>query len=123
MIEPAVLLIDDDPTQLRIYGWIMQAAHFRPCSALVTHAGVDYPDAEVAAVVLDYRLASGISPVDIAMQVRSRYPRAPILLLSDVYGLPADIAPHVDDFVRKGEPEKLLTTLKKLISRPPGRTA
>lgn len=123
MNECAVLLIDDDPSQLRIYGWIMQAAHYRACPALVTYAGVEFPDEPISAIILDYRLTCGISSVDIAKQVRVRYPGVPILVLSDVYGLPSDIAPYVNEFVRKGEPEKLLATLSRLIHPPSGRAA
>jgi hypothetical protein len=47
--------------------------------------------------------------------VRSRLPKAPILLLSDVWGVPADVAPFVRGFVRKGEPAKLVETLHDLL--------
>jgi hypothetical protein len=47
--------------------------------------------------------------------MRSLYPAAPIILLSDVWNLPTEIAPYVADFVRKGEPAKLLGTLSRLL--------
>jgi DNA-binding response OmpR family regulator len=57
MKKPIVLIVDDDPSHLRIYGWIIQAAGFDPLSALVTHTDVELPDgAAVDLVLLDYHL-------------------------------------------------------------------
>jgi hypothetical protein len=48
-------------------------------------------------------------------QLRERYPAVPILILSDMYEAPADTAPFVQGFVRKGNPELLLSTLRDLV--------
>ena len=50
----------------------------------------------------------------------SQYPDAPILLLSDVSSLPPDIAPYVKEFVRKGEPARLMTTLQRMLPKAEG---
>jgi hypothetical protein len=34
MKKPAVLIVDDDPSHLRIYGWIIQSAGFESVSAI-----------------------------------------------------------------------------------------
>jgi hypothetical protein len=47
-------------------------------------------------------------------QVKERYPAIPIVILSDLYDAPADTAPLVQGFVRKGNPEQLLSTLQEL---------
>ena len=116
---PTVLIIDDDPVHLQIYGWILKSAGFIPCPALVNSNGVDIPNGSpVDVVVLDYRLTGGMKATDAARLVSGAYPNAPIILLSDIYGIPDDIAPYIKAFVRKGEPEKLIATVKKCAHLP-----
>jgi len=55
MKKAAVLIIDDDPSHLRIYGWIMQSAGFEAFSALVTFDALNLPDADIDLVLLDYQ--------------------------------------------------------------------
>lgn len=109
----SVLIVDDDPTHLRIYGWIVDAAGYEALPALVTGNRIDFPDRAVHIVVMDYRLTAQMTAVQAAEAVRQRYPEAPVVLLSDVYDLPADIAPYVQAFVRKGEPAKLVDALRR----------
>ena len=117
-----VLIIDDDPTHLRIYGWIIGAAGYEALPALVTAGEIRFPEEPVDLVVMDYRLSGQITAVSAAQETRRRYPGAPIIVLSDMYDLPADIAPYAQAFVRKGEPAKLVETLaampRAVSSRP-----
>jgi DNA-binding NtrC family response regulator len=110
----SVLIIDDDPTHLRIYGWIIDAAGYEALPALVTADRIDYPQGQVNIVVMDYRLTGQLTAVEAAIATKGRYPAAPIVVLSDVYDLPADIEPYAQAFVRKGEPAKLVATLERL---------
>ena len=113
--QVSILLMDDDPAHLQIYRMIMETAGFRGLPLLVSTRGLEFPENEtIDAVLLDYRLAPNISATDVAKRVKQKYPSAPIVLLSDVYDAPADIAPLVQGFVRKGNPALLLTTLRKL---------
>jgi len=41
-----------------------------------------------------------------------------MILLSDALTLPEDIAPFVQDFVRKGDPPKLVNLLQQYLSPP-----
>lgn len=116
MPKPSILVVDDDPDHLRIYGWIMNAAGFNAVTAQVHGSGVNLPgDGRFDVVVLDYRLTGAITAVDAAQQIRAKYPEAPIVILSDVFGMPDDIAPYAQRFVRKGEPEKLISTIRSLV--------
>ena len=115
----SVLIIDDDPVHLQIYRFIVESVGFRGLPVPVTLRGLKFPDDEpVNAVLLDHRLPPNISVRHVALQVKARYPSAPILLLSDLGDLPADVAPFVQAFVRKGNPEKLLETLRSLLAQP-----
>jgi DNA-binding NtrC family response regulator len=109
-----VLIIDDDPMHLRIYGWIIDQAGYEARPALVTADRVEFPPEQVDVVVMDYRLTGQLPAVAAAEAAQARYPGAPIIVLSDVYDLPADIAPYARAFVRKGEPAKLVETLAEV---------
>jgi DNA-binding response OmpR family regulator len=110
--NPGVLIVDDDPAHLEIYGLIVQKAGFEPVTLLVRFSGVDlFPDARIGLVLLDYRLNSIKTAPEIAQEVRAKFPHAPIILLTDLWSLPADVAPFVVQFVRKGDPAKLLEVL------------
>lgn len=107
-----VLIVDDDPSHLKIYSWVVERGGFRSVTALVQRDNVKLPEAEeIDLAVLDYRLGVGLSAVDVAKRLQIIYPDTPILVLSDLYGMPEDIAPYVSGFVRKGEPQQLLDTI------------
>lgn len=116
MNSPAVLIIDDDPAHLRIYGWIIQAAGFSSVPALVSRDQIELPSAPVDLVLLDYHL-NGIEAADVAQRVRERFSAVPILVLSDALMLPDDVAPRVDGFIRKGDPARLVETVSRVLGR------
>ena len=113
MKKPVVLIIDDDPSHLRIYGWIVQSAGFESVSALVTFDSLDLPHVEVDLVLLDYHLNGRLTAPDVAKLSRNQYKAAPILVLSDAMMMPDDIAPFVDGFIRKGDPARLVETVSE----------
>lgn len=111
MKKPAVLIIDDDPSHLRIYGWIIQSAGFESISALVGPDALELPESQIDLVLLDYHLNGGATAAEIAQQLRTKYHTAPIFVLSDAIMMPDDIAPFVDGFIRKGDPARLVETV------------
>ena len=117
----SVLIVDDDPIHLRIYGWIVEAAGYRALPAQVRFTGVDLPDDPADLVLLDYRLGRLTKATEIAKLIRSRLPDVPVIVLSESLVLPEDIAPMVQGFVRKGDPAKLVDTLHKMLQ--PGSEA
>jgi DNA-binding response OmpR family regulator len=113
-----ILIVDDDPSHLDIYGKIVQFAGFEPVPVVVRFVGPDpFPDASIDLVLLDYRLNSVKTSPEIAQDIRSTFPGAPIVLLSDLWSTPADIAPFVDQFVRKGEPARLLEVIRSYLNK------
>jgi DNA-binding response OmpR family regulator len=114
-----VLIVDDDPTHLEIYGLLLQHAGYEPVPALVKFAGVEIPkDDTIGLVLLDYRPKSLRTSTELARELRASLPDAPIVVLSDLWSLPADIAPYVTGFVRKGQPAQLLQVVEKLLAQP-----
>jgi CheY-like chemotaxis protein len=116
---PAVLIIDDDPSHLRIYGWIVKHAGFESLTTLATVGDLVLPSAHVDLVLLDYHLAGNMKATSVAKLVRETYPDAPILILSDAMMMPDDIGPHVDGFIRKGDPARLVETVTRQLSQIP----
>jgi DNA-binding NtrC family response regulator len=118
---PRVLIIDDDATHLEIYGLILEKAGFRPIPVLVKFQGPEFPpDTDVAVVVLDYRLNSIKTAPEVAQEARIRYPNSPVVVLSDVWSMPTDIAPYAEKFIRKGEPQQLIDAIRTLMVNASG---
>ncbi len=113
--HPKVLILDDDPMHLEIYSLLMKQAGYEALPTLVRFVGTEIPTGEwIGLVLLDYRLNSTKTSPEFASEIRSLYPGVPIIVLSDLWSLPTDIAPFVNGFVRKGEPAKLLETVSLL---------
>jgi CheY-like chemotaxis protein len=112
-----VVILDDDPSHLRIYGWIVEAAGYKPLPTLVRMEGFDLPQEHVDLVLLDYHLAGRMTAPEAAAKIRAAMPSTPILVLSDMLMLPADVESLVDGFVRKGDPGKLVAKLKETLQR------
>lgn len=110
----SVLIIDDDPVHLQIYGWILKSAGFRPMPILVAGSSIKMPENQsIDVAVLDYRLMGKLKAADAAESIHSALPNIPIILLLDIYDVPEDIAPHIAAFVRKGQPEKLIDAINQ----------
>ncbi|MFZ0704771.1 MAG: response regulator [Candidatus Korobacteraceae bacterium] len=109
---PTVLIVDDDPSHLKIYSWIVERGGYRTVPVLAWAQPLAIPETEsIDLALVDYRLGESVSAPVVAKQVRSAFPAAPILVLSDMMYMPEDMAPHATAFVRKGNPEQLLQTL------------
>ncbi len=118
--KPQVLIIDDDSSHLRIYGWILNAAGFHSIPALVVGDSLDLPaNQPVDIIVLNYRLSGALTAVQVAAKVRQFFPDSPIIVLSDLFGMPDDIAAFAQTFVRKGQPEMLIATIRLMTHREP----
>jgi len=122
--QPKVLIVDDDPSHLEIYGLLIKQAGYEPLPTQVKFAGADIPqNAGIGLVLLDYKLQSLRTSAEFAREIRDLYPAVPIVLLSDLWSLPEDVAPFVDEFVRKGQPSRLLEVVGRLLPRTPQTAA
>jgi CheY-like chemotaxis protein len=117
--QPKVLILDDDPMHLEIYCLLLKQAGYDTLPSLVRFAGIAVPCGQcLGLVLLDYRLNSMKTSPEFAQEIRAAYPLVPIIVLSDLWSLPTDIAPFVTSFVRKGEPAKLLETIAQYFMAP-----
>jgi CheY-like chemotaxis protein len=67
----------------------------------------------VAAVLIEYK-SEGVDAEAIALHVKQRFPRQPIILLSAYFDLPERVLWLVDEYVMRSEP---LEALEKVIER------
>jgi len=114
--EATILIVDDDRLHLKLYTWILQAEGYKCESALVQSTSVDLPsDTTVDLVLLDYRLSSSLSPLDVIEQLKSKFPAAPIVILSEMQWMPDDMRSHAQAFINKGDPKKLVETINGIV--------
>src|SRR6185312_3038910 len=110
-----VLFIDDDPQHLKLYQWVIQRGPFTVVPLLVGGAGLpSLPGHAPDVIALDYRLRGSLTSVEVAQELKLKYPATPIVVLSEMEWLPDDVAPYSTAFVRKGNPDLLLQTLTRL---------
>jgi DNA-binding response OmpR family regulator len=114
--RPNVLIIDDDPSHLKLYSWILEAQGFRAFTTLVGTKAPTFDDhPEVNLVILDYSFRTGVKATEVAQNIRRRWAEMRIVVLSDMMWMPDDIAPLANGFVRKGEPEQLVAKVAELM--------
>jgi DNA-binding NtrC family response regulator len=111
-----VLIVDDNPSHLKLYSWIVEQRGWKAITALVGSTKVNLPEAAAVDVILqDYRLSSTLTAVDVAKLLKQEYPLAPIVVLSEMPWMPDDMRGHAAAFVHKGEPQRLLDTLDAIM--------
>ncbi len=111
-----VLIIDDDPLHLTLYTWILAREGFKTKTTLVGSADVELPSSEIIdLVLLDYRLNGSRTAAQVAEQVRSVFPSAPIVVLSELPWMPDDVRSYAAAFVNKGDPQKLIAAITSVL--------
>lgn len=111
---PNILILDDDPSHLKIYSWIAEQAGFHALPVEVRSTSLQLPQGEdVQLVLMDYRYSSSLTATDIVEEIKAKYPDVPIAVLSELYGMPADMQQHASAFIRKGDPQSLVNRLRK----------
>lgn len=119
MSKNTVLIVDDDPTHLRLYTWVVQKAGHLALPCQVTGGELDLPQQPTFDVsVLDYKLGT-LTAENVARRLKSIAPDRPIIVMSDMMWMPDDVAPYAAGFVRKGEPEQLLDLIAEVLANSP----
>lgn len=114
--ETTILIVDDDQLHLTLYTWILQGEGYKCKTALVKSTSVDLPsDAAIDLVLLDYRLSSSLTPLDVIEQLKRAFPGVPIVILSEMQWVPDDVKDHVLAFINKGDPKRLVETINGIL--------
>jgi CheY-like chemotaxis protein len=115
-LDCTVLIIDDDPLHLKLYTWILQRNGYKCLTAQVKSTSVELPKgAALDVVLLDFRLSSSLSAIDVAKQVKLAFPSIPILVLSELQWMPEEMREYATDFVNKGDPQKLVERIAEVV--------
>lgn len=115
MAKPVVMIVDDDPSHLKLYGWIVERGGFAVHPVLAAGQAATLPLVSADVAVLDYRLGP-IKSIDVAQRLRQSAPPQPIILLSDALWMPEEFTDVASKFVRKGEPQQLLDAIAELLN-------
>lgn len=108
------MIVDDDPSHLQLYGWIIERGGFGVHPVLATGNVASLPLVDADLAVLDYKLGPLRSP-DVARRWLDQCPNRPIIVLSDGPWLPDEFAGITKSFIRKGEPQQLIDTIASLL--------
>lgn len=108
------MMVDDDPSHLQLYSWIIERGGFAVHGVLAANTLARTPLVASDLTVLDYRLGP-LRAIDVAHRVLELSPGKPIVLLSDVQWLPDEFVPLDVRFIRKGEPQQLIDTIAELL--------
>ena len=111
-----ILIIDDDELHLTLYTWILQGQGYKCETALVRSTSVDLPEnVSIDLVLLDYRLSSSLTAVDVVKQVKTAFSSVPVVVLSELQWMPDDMKDHAIAFINKGDPKRLVETINNLV--------
>jgi DNA-binding response OmpR family regulator len=114
--KPRILIVDDEPTHLKLYSWILAREGFTTSTVLVESDGVQLPqEQQFNLVLLDYRLA-GTTAAKLARKIKDCWPNTRIVILSDLLWMPEDVAPLASGFIQKGDPQHLVDRLRELMN-------
>ena len=114
--QPTILIVDDDALHLKLYTWVLERNGYKCAVAQVKSTSVDLPPGgTVNLVLLDYRLSSSLTSMDVFYLLQNRFPSVPVVLLSDMQWMPDDMRGHAAAFVNKGDPQLLLDTVSSVL--------
>jgi len=115
MGKKQVLIVDDDPSHLKLYAWIVERGGFEPVPHLATRHLNGFPSGSMAAAIIDYKLGTELTALDVLPHIRTHYGQIPVLVLSDTQWIPDELRAMISAFVRKGEPQELVDTVATLL--------
>jgi CheY-like chemotaxis protein len=118
-MTPSVLLcIDDQPHRLNFRKSSLEPFGYSVALATNGYAAIKMlEDITVAAVLIEYK-SEGIDAETIALHIRQRFPKQPIILLSAYHDLPERILWLVDEYVMRSEPLAGLVQVIERVTRP-----
>ena len=111
-----VLLVDDSFIDLHLYSRPLREAGYRPITSLIgPEFGGIHVNEHPSLILLDYRLKSNVSALDLVKILRDLFPESLIVLLSVLPDLPAEMKGLVDGFLHKGDPARLAVEVQNLL--------
>jgi len=120
---PAVLFVDDDAHHAEIYGRVIAKAGVRVIAVQNGGEAIEIAKSQpLVGAILDYSFPR-TDGAAVARTLKLVRPTLPILFLSAAFWLPEDAKPYAWGFVSKGNPEKLIMTVKQLVAEASAKQA
>jgi DNA-binding NtrC family response regulator len=118
-----LLWIDDYEPALAAYRAIFEKLGFRVITAFRPSIGLHLAASQrVDAVITDYEMLE-MNGAAVAAELKSRYPRLPVILFTAATSLPSQVRQLADACCDKAEPlERLLVTLNRLVVKKPSQS-
>jgi CheY-like chemotaxis protein len=113
--KPVILVVDDEETPLVLRKLVLQKAGYEVLTARSATEALQIAGSRDLNLVITDHLMPGITGVELAQQIKSRFPELRVVLLSGVNDIPAgsDLA---DLFVSKVEgPERLCQQISAVL--------
>lgn len=66
-------------------------------------------------MLLDYRLSSSLTAMDVVQKVKSVFASVPVVILSELQWMPDDMKDHAIAFINKGDPKRLVETINNIV--------
>ncbi len=118
MSSPVLLCVDDRPQMLQVRRANLEPLGYFVVTATNASAAISILEQlAVAAVLLEYK-HEGIDAEAVAYQIKQRFPREPIILLSAYSDMPERTLWLVDGYVMRSEPRERLGEAVERVMRP-----
>lgn len=115
-----ILCVDDEPNALVLRKLVLQKAGYHVLTASSAFQALDVLDAEKVDLVLSDQLMPGQTGTELARQIKTKWPKVPVILLSGVNEIPPD-AGIADMFLSKVEgPVNLCHSVNEVLARSLG---
>lgn len=112
---PTILCVDDEPTALKIRGFLLEHAGYKVLPAADASAALKIFNAQIIDLVISDHLLPDLTGTELTLQLKLARPFVPVMLLSGVADLPPGVE-HADVFMTKlGGPIELLEKVADLL--------
>lgn len=115
-----ILCIDDEPNALLLRKLVLQKAGYDVVTASSAWQALEVLTAQTVDLVLSDQLMPGQTGTELARQIKIRWPKLPVILLSGINEIPPD-AEIADLFLSKVEgPVNLCHSVNEVLTRARG---
>ena len=114
--KPVILCVDDEDTPLLLRKLVLQKAGYDVLTVNSAREALQVAAVNKIDLILSDHLMPGVTGVELAVQLKSLYPRIPVILLSGVNEIPSG-AEVADSFLSKLEgPEHLCKVVAEALT-------
>jgi CheY-like chemotaxis protein len=115
--NPIILCVDDEPNSLILRKLVLEKAGYRVLTAESLARALEVLSSSQVDLVLSDQLMPGGTGTELARQVKTLFPKLPVIVISGVNELPSDAA-NADLFISKTEgPAAMCQNIASLLEK------